>query len=72
MDLGLKDRVAIIGGGSRGLGRACALLLAQEGARVAISSRGVEQLETTAQDIRSTTGAEVLTIPTSACSTAAG
>ena len=39
MDLGLNNRVAIIGGGSRGLGRACALLLAQEGAKVAISSR---------------------------------
>ena len=34
MDLGLKDRVAIIGGSSRGIGRAIALRLAAEGAAV--------------------------------------
>ena len=39
MDLGLKDRVAIIGGSSRGMGRAIALAFAQEGANVAISAR---------------------------------
>ncbi|MED5587644.1 MAG: SDR family NAD(P)-dependent oxidoreductase, partial [Chloroflexota bacterium] len=39
MDLGLKDRVAIIGGGSKGLGRACADSLAQEGANLVICSR---------------------------------
>ena len=39
MDLGLKDKVAIIGGASKGLGRACAQVLAEEGAKVAICSR---------------------------------
>ena len=39
MDLGLKDRVAIIGGGSKGLGRACADSLAQEGANLVICSQ---------------------------------
>ena len=39
MDLGLKDRVAIIGGSSRGMGRAIAMAFAQEGANVAISAR---------------------------------
>jgi 3-oxoacyl-[acyl-carrier protein] reductase len=63
MDLGIEGRVAIIGGGSKGLGRACALSLAREGAKVAICSRGAEDLEAAAQDIRSATGAEVLTVP---------
>ena len=39
MDLGLKDRVAIVGGSSRGMGRASALAFAQEGANVAITAR---------------------------------
>ena len=39
MDLGLKDRVAIIGGSSRGLGKAIATSFAQEGANVSISAR---------------------------------
>ena len=63
MDLGLTGRVAIIGGASKGLGRACALSLAREGASVAISSRGVEDLEATAQEIRSATGVQVLPVP---------
>ena len=63
MDLGLKDRVAIVGGGSKGLGLACALSLAQEGAKVAICSRTVEDLEAAAQEIRSATSADVLTVP---------
>ena len=63
MDLGLKGRVAIIGGGSKGLGKACALSLAREGANVAICSRGVEDLESAAEEIRSTSGAEVLVVP---------
>ena len=63
MDLGLQSRVAIVGGASRGLGRACAMGLAEEGARVAISSRSAEPLEATAQEIRSATGVEVLVVP---------
>ena len=47
MDLGLKDRVAIIGGSSRGLGRAIALSFAQEGANVAISARTEADLRRT-------------------------
>lgn len=63
MDLGLQGRVAIVGGASQGLGRACAMGLAQEGARVAISSRRAEPLQATAQEIRSATGVEVLAVP---------
>ena len=45
MDLGLKDRVYIVTGGARGLGRATADLLVAEGARVLLSGRSKESLE---------------------------
>ena len=61
MDLGLKDKVAIIGGASKGLGRACAQVLAEEGAKITICSRTSADLEQTADEIRGSTGAEVLT-----------
>ena len=48
MDLELKGKVAIVGGGSKGLGRACAEVLAEEGAKVTICSRNREDLEKTA------------------------
>ena len=63
MDLGLQGRVAIVGGASRGLGRACAMGLAEEGTRVAISSRSAEPLQAAAEEIRSATGVEVLAVP---------
>jgi NAD(P)-dependent dehydrogenase (short-subunit alcohol dehydrogenase family) len=40
MDLGLQSRVALVTGGSKGIGLACAATLAAEGVRVAIASRG--------------------------------
>ena len=60
MDLELGDKVAIVGGASKGLGRACAEVLAQEGCRVAICSRSRDDLEKAAKDIRGTTGRDVL------------
>ena len=63
MDLGLSGRVAIIGGGSKGLGKACALSLAREGAKVVICSRGVDDLEAAAREIRAKTGGDVLAVP---------
>ena len=47
MDLGLKDRVAIVGGSSRGMGRAIASAFAQEGASVTISARTEADLRRT-------------------------
>ena len=59
MDLELKDKVAIIGGASQGLGRACAEVLAEEGAKIMICSRSQTNLEKAAEDIRTATGSDV-------------
>jgi len=63
MDLGLHDKVALVTAASRGLGRAVALRLAREGARVAICARGEEHLTTTAAEIEGATGRQALPIP---------
>jgi 3-oxoacyl-[acyl-carrier protein] reductase len=60
MDLELNDKVAIVGGASKGLGRACAQVLAEEGAKVALCSRSKADLDKAAQEIRDTTGRDVL------------
>ena len=60
LDLGLDGKVAIITGGSDGLGRAAAERLAREGARVAICGRRKERLEQAADGIRKATGGQIL------------
>jgi 3-oxoacyl-[acyl-carrier protein] reductase len=62
MDLGLTDRVAIVAASSRGLGKACALELAREGAHVVICARDGARLAATAAQIHDATGTEVLPI----------
>ena len=72
MDLGLKDKVAVVGASSKGLGKAIALGLAEEGAKVTICARDEDTLEETAAEIREKTGAEVLAGPCGCQPTGAG
>ncbi len=59
----LKDKVAIITGASRGIGRATALAFAQAGAKIVLASRTQHDLETVA-DLICTDGGEALVAPT--------
>lgn len=52
MDLGIKDKVAIVTGGSRGLGRMSALALAREGVNVAICGRTESTLNTAVKELK--------------------
>ncbi|WP_419871873.1 SDR family NAD(P)-dependent oxidoreductase [Candidatus Pristimantibacillus sp. PTI5] len=62
MELGLHGKVAIITGGSKGIGLATALLLASEGAEIAIVAREENSLRSAAEQIKEQTGKAVLTI----------
>ena len=59
MDLGIEGRRAVVCAASRGLGRACALALAQNGVALVINGRDRQVLEDTAQAIRAETGVAV-------------
>ncbi len=59
MDFGLKGKRAFIGGGGRGIGKAIAIELAKEGVDIVIASRTIEQLEQTADEIKSISGTKV-------------
>jgi len=63
MDLGLKNKVALVTAASRGLGRAVAEELAAEGAAIVICSRDKKTVTETASQIAETTGAHVLALP---------
>ncbi len=62
MDLGLTDKVAIVTASSKGMGKAVAQQLAEEGAKVVICSRNNDALNKAAKDIQKKTGKEVLPV----------
>ena len=62
MDLGLKNKVAFVAASSQGLGKAVALELAQEGAKVIINGRNKDTLEKTKKEIEKISNKEVLAV----------
>lgn len=60
MDLKISGKWAILGGSSAGLGFACARALAEEGVNVVLSGRNAERLKASADELRSTTGVQVI------------
>ena len=62
MDLGLNQAAAVVSGGSKGMGRAAALSLAGEGARVAVLARGQAALDDTVQALRQAGAADAVGI----------
>jgi 3-oxoacyl-[acyl-carrier protein] reductase len=59
MDLGIKNRVALVAASSKGLGKAIAFQLSREGSKVVICARGKEELLKTREEIASETGGQV-------------
>lgn len=66
MDLGLRGKAALVVAASKGMGKACALGLAAEGARVTMCARTEAALDEAAAEVRQKTGVEVLTVPADA------
>ncbi len=62
MDLGLRGKVAVVTGGSKGIGKAIALALADEGAEIALAARGEAELSRTAAEVEKR-GVGALAIP---------
>ncbi len=62
MDLGLHGRVAIVGGASKGIGRATSVMLAAEGCKVALAARGEAALNQAVEEIRAS-GGDAIGVP---------
>jgi NAD(P)-dependent dehydrogenase (short-subunit alcohol dehydrogenase family) len=71
MDLRLRGRAAVVTGASKGIGRAIALGLAEEGVNLVLLARTAAALEAAADEIRTSTGVRVLALPTDLRDTAA-
>jgi 3-oxoacyl-[acyl-carrier protein] reductase len=54
VELGLEDKVAVVTGSSKGIGKAIAVELAREGCRVVLTARGEKDLDEAAEDVRRT------------------
>jgi len=63
MNLGLTGKTALVTAASKGMGKACALGLAAEGARVVMCARTDVDLQAAAEEVRSKTGAQVVAMP---------
>lgn len=62
MDFGIAGKKALVCAASKGLGKGCAMALAQEGVHLVILARGKEALDATAAEIRAATGVKVTTV----------
>lgn len=62
MDLGIAGKTAIVEAASKGLGKGCAMALAEEGVHLVINARTADVLESTAQEIRQQTGVNVTAV----------
>jgi len=62
VDLGIRDRVAVVAASSKGLGREAARSLAEEGVKVVLCARGEDELKKTAEAIGRDTGTEILDV----------
>ncbi len=62
MDLGIAGKKALVCAASKGLGKGCAMALAEEGADVVITARGRDALEATAAEIRAAAGVKVTVV----------
>jgi 3-oxoacyl-[acyl-carrier protein] reductase len=63
MDLGLSGKVALVTAASKGMGKACALGLAAEGARVVMCARNEGDLKAAVEEVKAATRADVLGVP---------
>jgi 3-oxoacyl-[acyl-carrier protein] reductase len=62
MDLGISGRKAIVCASSKGLGKGCAMALAEAGVEVVVNGRDVAALEATADEIRAATGGQITAV----------